>query len=343
MQRMEDLGIAPTPKNYAVWYGYCEGTNQDLKRAVDMLGHRPEAFTPEKNEELYARFFGTDTENEALRDIGGMLQNAMANVLSGVGGAGTEAARFTEFLSTVSDQIEDSEAVAGPFRGLLRDIGRETRRMREETKSLESKLNAASGEVEVLRKSLEIVRHEAMTDGLTGLANRKYFDHTLRRETTRAMEEGCELSLLLLDIDHFKKFNDTYGHQLGDQVLRVVAKAMVEVIPPSTVAARYGGEEFAIVCPNGTQEDAIALGEVVRSTVASKRIVRKTTQEELGNITMTIGVATYIPGESIRHMISRADEALYRGKQNGRNQVVEALVVDELPGESKATIDADIV
>lgn len=343
MQRMAALRIDPTPKNYTVWYSYYEGSNIKLKRAIDLLDPRPESFSPQKNEELYARFFGSDSGSEALRTIGDLLQNALTSVLSDVDGAGIEAAKFTEFLTGVTGKLESADALHSPLRELVREMVRQTRHMRKNSASLESQLKAASEEMEVLRRSLDIVRHEAMTDGLTGLANRKFFDHIMRREMIRSMEEGTELSLLLLDIDHFKQFNDNYGHQLGDQVLRVVAKAIVEVIPASTVAARYGGEEFAVVYPGGTLRRAMTLGEVVRDTVASKKIVRKATREELGNITMTIGVASFMPGESQRHLIDRADEALYRGKQAGRNRVVEARPVSESRNQPAASVDADIV
>ena len=144
-----------------------------------------------------------------------------------------------------------------------------------------------------------------------------------------AMESGDSLCLLMLDIDYFKKFNDNYGHQTGDKVLKLLALVLTESIKTHDVAARYGGEEFAVVLPGSGLDDALAVGELIRDRIAKKNIVNRTTGKKLGGITLSVGAATYVPGEALADFIERADIALYTAKQTGRNRVVSEKDIPE--------------
>ena len=162
---------------------------------------------------------------------------------------------------------------------------------------------------------------DALTDTLTGIGNRKCFDQAIGQAITAAMETGDALSLIMADLDHFKKFNDTHGHQIGDQVLRLVGRTLVQCVKGQDTAARYGGEEFAIILPTTNILGGRAVAENIRGTVASKKVVRKDSGKALGEITLSLGVASYRPGEPIADLIRRADEALYIAKKDGRNRV----------------------
>jgi diguanylate cyclase len=172
-----------------------------------------------------------------------------------------------------------------------------------------------------LRKNLDNVKKEAMTDGLTGLSNRKAFDKQIRDAVEESDNIGIPVVLMMLDIDFFKKFNDTYGHQVGDQVLRLVARTLTDNVKGRDIAARYGGEEFAIILPETALPSGLKVAEVLRRSVESKEVVNKTNNETLGRITLSVGVAEYKPGESISQFIERADAALYEAKKAGRNRV----------------------
>ena len=126
----------------------------------------------------------------------------------------------------------------------------------------------------------------------------------------------------MLDIDYFKKFNDTYGHQVGDQVLKLVASTLKTGVKGGDIVARYGGEEFAIILPKTTKENAFTVAEHVRDSVSSKDIINRGTGKVLGQIRLSVGVSEYKPGESIEDLIERADKALYEAKNNGRNQTI---------------------
>lgn len=203
---------------------------------------------------------------------------------------------------------------------LVESLVAATARMQRRSQALEDKLQATSNEVTQLRSHLERVREEAMTDALTGIANRKRFDEALRRARRAADNTHKPLSLVLCDIDFFKRFNDTWGHQTGDQIIRFVAGCLTRHAQEHHIVARYGGEEFGIVMPETDLETAKAISEKIRKTVESKKLLRKSTNEDLGNITVSLGIAGYREGESIEELIERSDANLYKSKTNGRNR-----------------------
>jgi diguanylate cyclase len=163
-----------------------------------------------------------------------------------------------------------------------------------------------------------------MTDGLTGLANRKAFDSEFDRLFQDATRSKASFTLLMLDIDHFKAFNDNFGHQVGDQVLRLVARTLKDSIKGKDFAARYGGEEFSIILPDTDLAGAIIVGNALRKAVASKDVINRSTGKTLGRITMSVGVAQFDGDRTPEDLIERADSALYIAKHNGRNQVAAA-------------------
>ncbi len=184
------------------------------------------------------------------------------------------------------------------------------------------RLEAANAQ---LREAYRAMEQQAQRDGLTGIANRRRFDQTLSEAWTGARDRGEPLALLLIDIDHFKAYNDGYGHLAGDQCLRDVAIALTDAIEmPDALLARYGGEEFAIVLPNSNRDMAVALGERLRVAIEAQTLPHAYVGS--GRITLSVGVAV----ADVRHdaapasLIARADAALYVAKRQGRNRVAFA-------------------
>lgn len=176
----------------------------------------------------------------------------------------------------------------------------------------------------------ETLQHQAIRDPLTGLFNRRYFQETLRRELHRASRAKQPLSVVLLDIDHFKRFNDTYGHATGDKVLKLVARTLKQSAKGRDTAARYGGEEFGVVLPGTVMRDALAFAEQVRRRLAGKELKTLDGSSSFGSVTMSLGVSQYRAGEPVTHLLQRADAALYASKRDGRNRVT-AEAADDLP------------
>ena len=221
-----------------------------------------------------------------------------------------------------ADAAQEAGVIALILRQALETLVSDTKGMVAQNSLLKNRLQVSTIEIKSLRTNMESLQKEVMTDALTGIANRKFFDILLRQAAEEAMENGGDLSLAFGDIDHFKKFNDNYGHQTGDQVLKLVGMILTQSTEGDPTAARYGGEEFAIILPGFGLDSAAEFADKVRITVASKRIRKKSTGEDFGTITMSIGVAQFRPGEPIGELVHRADQGLYHAKDNGRNCVM---------------------
>ncbi len=311
--------IATTPDNYQLFHAYAAGENpslgEEMKALMDQGG-----FTQETCDALHNKYFsGIDLTDQALR-AGGKFGTEMNSVLRMLAAAERNTVEYEKTLSGAADMLESSGDTKS-LKTMVDTLLAATANMQRHTQTLETRLNKTTDEVQALRDNLELVRTEAMTDALTGVANRKRFDEFMRRHCAAAEGDGQELSLVFCDIDHFKRFNDTWGHQTGDQIIRFVAGCLQRSANKSHLVARYGGEEFAVIMPTTDIQTAFDIADNVRATVESKTLLRKSTNEDLGTVTISMGVATYEQGMSVEELIERADSALYRSKHAGRNKV----------------------
>ena len=210
-------------------------------------------------------------------------------------------------------------------------VASDTRAMTQQSERLAEQLASATQQLGELRENFEQAHKELQIDPLTEIGNRKFFDMQLAQAMAAARATGAPLTLLMADIDHFKKFNDTYGHVIGDQVLRLVAKTLVENLKGRDVIARYGGEEFVILLPQTRVADAGRVADLLRASLAGKSLRKRDSNETLGVITISIGAAEYCPGEDRDNLVARADAGMYKAKQAGRNRaVLEILPPDEM-------------
>ena len=173
-------------------------------------------------------------------------------------------------------------------------------------------------------KSMRLQREYAIhatIDPLTGLYNRRWLNDALALEMTRCLSQGLPFGIMMLDIDHFKKYNDEYGHLAGDVVLETVAETLRVLIRKVDMAVRFGGEELLVLLPGADLEQSSQLAEQVREVISSKQMVNQD-QHVLPCITVSIGVTTMHGKETSRSLLNRADEAMYQAKENGRNQTV---------------------
>ena len=324
LELMETHDVPPSPENYAVWSSYASDHNPELCDTLEQMIEAGTPFTAAINDQLYDKFFSQRVIEDLLLNSSGVMSKELGNVSMTLAAATRDTAAYGATLAGAEGELANASDPE-TMRRMIQDLVEATAKMQNRSRSLERRLQETSTEVTQLRTNLERVREEAMTDALTGVANRKRFDEKLRKGRRQADDKGEEFCLILCDIDHFKRFNDTWGHQTGDQIIRFVAGCMTRNAKEHHTVARYGGEEFGIVLPNTSLEEATKLAETVRHTVESKKLLRKSTNEDLGNITVSLGVAKYRSGESIESMIERSDINLYKAKQNGRNRVsVEA-------------------
>jgi len=309
------------PRNYEVWYNYATGYNPSLNQTINEALARNGTLTGAEIEQIYDTYLSPMRLTERMDTVGGQIVDEIEQVMAMIDAAVGSATNYTESLANATQSLGSAKDRDG-LRMIVESLVLATKDMEQHNHRLEDSLKASKQEINQLQVNLEAVRNESLTDPLTSLANRKYFDMTLDKAIAHSTETGEPMSLMLTDIDHFKKFNDTFGHLTGDQVLRLVALAVKQNVKGQDTAARYGGEEFAVILPATALYPALTVAEHVRNAVMTKELMKRSTGEHLGRVTVSIGVATLHRNDSAQSLIERADASLYAAKRCGRNRVM---------------------
>jgi diguanylate cyclase len=323
LDQIKKYSISATPRNYEVWYTYTSASIPNLNRAIDDAIKKNGQISDEDFGSIYDNHLSTSKLTAKVDTISAKLA-AEIDVLSvQMDAAAGSAGIYGQSLANFDAQMASIEAAKPEnIKAMVAKLVHATREMQEANAALETRLVESRQQVKTLQTDLQSARTASLTDQLTLLNNRKYFDEAMDRMLAQAKETGESFSLVMTDIDHFKRFNDTFGHQTGDQVLRLVAMSLKENVKGQDVAARYGGEEFAIILPSTMLRSAITVADHIRRAVMGRELVKKSTGEQIGRITISLGVATYKVGDTAASIIERADKCLYAAKRNGRNRVI---------------------
>ncbi len=313
--------IPPYPQFYELLYTYATGVNPTLNARINAI-FRDGGPSIDLAETLYNEFLKAHDVNERISSVSERMSQRISAVHDAIDTAMLSANTYSGSLESATGDLENGLTVE-QMHEMTRRLLVETRRMQDINHLLEKKLEASREDIAGLQRDIDEVRRESMLDPLTKIFNRKYFDDGLMNAISEAEDNGQPLCLLLVDIDHFKRFNDTYGHQTGDQVLRLVAMTLKSNIKGKDVVARYGGEEFAAILPSTDLDGAVILADNIRRAIQAKELLKRSTNEKLGRITASFGVAVYQPGDMPSSLIERADRCLYAAKHAGRNRVFD--------------------
>ncbi len=324
--------IPPYPQFYELLYTYATGVNPTLNERLNAIFHAGETPSANLAELLYDEFLKSDV-NDRMTNVSQRMHARIEAVHEAIDSAMTTANVYSGTLQTASGDLQRGMS-AGDMKLLADRLLAETRQMQHTNSVLEQKLSASRDDLASLRRDLDDVRRESLMDALTRIANRKGFDHGMEAAIAEAQLSGDPLCLMIIDIDHFKTFNDTFGHQTGDQVLRLVAMTLKSNIKGKDLVARYGGEEFVAILPSTALADAVSVAENIREAIQAKQLLKRSTNENLGRISASFGVAAYRADDTPGMLIERADRCLYAAKHAGRNCVISEADLASLPAQA---------
>ncbi len=319
---MEEHGIEPNPSNYRLWFTYASGENKKLNQTISILLSNRREISAAACDDLYYQFFQSLDDVAQLANVATDIESQLVELMSSLSNAGVETSQFGKALDGASKALKVYPHAEGGLRPVINLLMTATRQMETRNQNLQTHLQRSGDQITELKSTIETIHAISVTDQLTEIGNRRSFDDHLREYAMHGMEAGEPLCLLFLDIDKFKNFNDTWGHLLGDHVLRLFASCMKKTVGSKGFCARYGGEEFAVLLPNTDIPEAVKVANAIRKSISRREIVNRSNGQKVGTVTVSIGAAQFAQGEPLTALVERADAGLYAAKENGRNRVI---------------------
>ena len=254
------LAQPATPRNFEIWYYYATGYKPGLNQLINDTLAKKATLTEAELSDIYDAYISSNRIAGQIDAVNVRVLEEVKEVAATIDAAAGSANTYSKRLASASENLARTNDGEG-LRIVVEHLVQGTKEMEINNKKLEARLSASAQEIEQLQQNLEAMRNESFTDPLTTLSNRKFFDQSLVKAIAEGKEKNEPLALLMTDIDHFKNFNDKFGHVTGDQVLRLVALSVKQNVKGRDVASRYGGEEFGVVLPNTTLESATTVAE----------------------------------------------------------------------------------
>jgi len=315
---MGKYSLSATPVNYTVIYEYYSGNNPQLNQEIDKALLSEQAPTNDVLQDWFDSFLIDYDLAEISQTQIDMVQ--IASQLSELT-LQTEG-NINQFDGSLNERQKelDSSMDSDSLASIVTELLSNTSSMQVAMSQMKQQLNSTKQEISGLQDRLEEVSLEAVTDPLTGLMNRKGFTTAIEKAVAGFESSESSLSLLILDIDHFKKINDTYGHSVGDKVIKIVADTITKYTRNNDTACRYGGEEYAVLLLDTEQKHALLVAEKIRRMIESLKLKKTGSDEYLSRMTISVGIASFSSGLNINDFIDKADAALYQSKNSGRNQ-----------------------
>jgi diguanylate cyclase len=301
-----------------VWYEHLVGINPALSEAMNKVLDSDDMLDDDTIEKFYMQYV-----SECNSDMQNILRGEFKELLNKLSKSSAEAAKealhFGSSLQTHGDALK-SGLGASELLALINNLAGDTGKIRGSMQTLETQLETSKQEVEKLNLEIESARVEALTDPLTSLLNRRGFEARAQPIFADTAATNIGFCMLMLDIDHFKKVNDTYGHLFGDKVICAIANTLKSKVKGQDAVGRMGGEEFAVLLPETNINGAFTVAEHIRQAIENGKIRRQNSDEQIGGISISIGIAPHTNGCSLELLLDQADKALYDSKQGGRNR-----------------------
>tara|TARA_R110001592_G_scaffold295763_1_gene566075 strand:+ start:11017 stop:12081 length:1065 start_codon:yes stop_codon:yes gene_type:complete len=320
LPEMNKRSIASTPSNYAIWYEYVTGENKQLVSAINELDANKTFFTTEVLQTLYNQYI-SEAHEAAVNQLSESVREIIHGFLDKISKEGQGLSNYAQTLASFSYQMNKVNHL-DDIKELVHNLLSETKKREEATQSMQNSLECMALEMKKLRAEVAKINSEATTDSLTKVNNRRAFDLEIEGFIAISKADTKSLCLVMINIDHFKSFNDKFGHSIGDKVLRFTASLIKNNVKGSDSVSRYGGEQFALLLPETSFEDALIVAENIREKLAKQTLSDSAEKIELGTITASFGVSAYQYGESSEQVIRKADIALCDAKKSGRNKVI---------------------
>ncbi len=325
IEQLKRTQLDPNAHNYAVWFAALSKEHPDLAKVIHDIQTQGVPLTQERMDFLFSAYVG-NTQGAIVHETALAARRLFAEVLMAIqqfsGASGEVGSQMNASLSGLG-----AEPTVDELKNLASEIVRGASRLKESGDVVHKKLSESHKEIEGLREHLTKATEASEKDFLTNLDNRKAFERKLYESIEGTKRDHSSLVLLMIDVDHFKAFNDQFGHVIGDEVLKIVARALTDTVKGMDTVARYGGEEFAVILPNTPIGGGMIVGEAIRKAIASRELKRRDTGQNYGAITVSVGVASYHPEhDTLESFVQRADAALYRSKNAGRNRVTQEVL-----------------
>jgi diguanylate cyclase len=310
------------PRTYLLWHEFVLGRNPELGEQLEKVIVARGKLSAAEVDDLYSSVVDSRSRSVLAR-----LHRSMQQLIDSViASTATATNRTTQFGSDL-EAFEVATATSSMPQEIVRVVEKlslSAQATRTELDRVSRRLEQSEKQVNQMAEDLRLMREEAHVDPLSGLFNRRRFASALAELVHAAVASGSALTLLMIDIDRFKALNDRYGHVFGDQAIVGVSQAIKASVKGRDVPARFGGDEFALILPETTLAGGIVVAEYVRRIVGRARMIDFATNDLVTSLTLSIGVAALVPGDTPELLLQRADAALYRAKHKGRDCVVAA-------------------
>lgn len=319
----EEQNINPTPLNYYIWYQYFKGENPQFRAEMDAILQDPFGYHDRVGRRLYHTYFD-DVDLEEQLGFDKALKRLLEMMTKRIQAWGDKLEEQSSRLEDCTERLSGDNLDQHQVRKITSDVLNTANSMQKSSQQFSSEMNDNAAEIQKLRQQLVDAKAEAMQDELTQIGNRKAFNLSLKEmtEEINSGEANQHVFLILCDIDHFKSFNDTYGHLIGDSILRYFSNILKRNQIRDQVTCRYGGEEFAMLIKAETLETAVNVAETCRKEIEAAHLKRKNSSEPLRTVTASFGIAQFDPQEEMDEFVKRSDDALYHAKRSGRNRIV---------------------